>query len=230
MCESGERMKLHFRLPVLFLIGACLGEAALIRYDSRSTFESAYSNIVLETFESAAVGSGAFSVIASPLSSSTNNSVFSSGSVRPGFSVGGVSGSLIVLGQGAVTGSSKAVGNSLFSDNLQFLFGAGVPFAGFNYFLAEGPGSTVSGNVTIEVFGSSGSLGSYSLSTTGIQFFGVYSDADAITRILLSGANQTGSKFVDNVTLPGANPVPEPGSWTLSLLGLGSLLGLRRRG
>jgi hypothetical protein len=223
-------MKLHFRLPVLFLIGTCLAEAALIRYDSRSTFESAYSNIVLETFESAAVGSGTFSVIASPLSASTNNSVFAAGSVRPGFSVGGVSQSLIALGQGIVTGSSKAVGHSSFVDNLQLLFAPGVQYAGFDYFLAAGLGMPLAGSLTIEVFGTSGSLGSYVLNTTGIQFFGVYSDADAITEILLSGANQTGSKFVDNVTLPGSNPIPEPGTWTLGLLGLGCLLGLRRRG
>jgi hypothetical protein len=222
---------------LLATIGSqCL--AAPIYYGTRAAFNAANPVTVTETFQAAHLTNAA-SVFTGPANSSTNNATFFPGDILPGVSfdntpAGGSN--LYVAGpnQSGAAQTTLALGsNTPGSAALEISFSALVNAAAFDVYQNVGGGAQSGGiiNSTVDVYGSSGLLGSIVLGipSNGTAFYGVNTGSDAITRIVIT--NSSGSfEVIDNVSF-GAAEVPEPASlvrWSLGTIGLG-LVARRRR-
>ena len=193
-------------------------------YTSRTAFNAANPGLPVEDFEEARLATGTAVRIASPLNSSTSNSVFSPGDILPGLGVASllVSGSsaLVAVGPGVLTGTSKMIGDVRQfpqDDALLLLFNPGVASVGAALFLAKSPGNSVARTVFITAFGPlvNGDLPLTGLGSTSVDlaavsggFFGVRS-SDPIFAITIGSnvdSNLSGfSEFVDNIAF--GNPV-----------------------
>src|SRR5215472_15099101 len=124
-----KRLLLSLAAVALLAAGAGQAEAGLIFYTARASFDAASPGLPVETFEAARV-SGSHALVNSPIDSTTNDGVFQPGDILPGLLVGNTPGSstngLVVTGTGAVTGTTKAVGTSLYADALSLSFTPGV--------------------------------------------------------------------------------------------------------
>jgi hypothetical protein len=220
-------------------------------YTTSSSFNAAEPGLPIEGFSNANVAPGSLSLQSSPLSSATNNSIFSSGSMLPGITISNSNPlntpGLIVYGAGAIYGSSNTVGTNWFGDALDLSFAPGVTAVGAYVFAATSPGQTLGGLFTADVFNGSTILGSTSFSEAlgGFGFIGV-SSTTPITNLRLLYVTNDATTFAGNIAFgsPGAipipppppptpgpptSPVPEPSTFTLLALGATSLGFLRRK-
>jgi hypothetical protein len=191
---------------VVLALAACADRARadLTFYNSLPTFTGANPGLPTETFESANVAAGSFVTFPGPVNSQTSNAAFAAGAVLPGFSIASVGSdlntSLVATGTGNTTGGSKAVGITSTTNTMEITFGPAISAIGANLILTQGPGAAVSGTVNVQIFGSSGLLGNETVSASGVNtFFGISSNAGAITKIDITNSGTAADVFVDNL-------------------------------
>jgi hypothetical protein len=210
----------------MLLVAPRPAAAQVTVFGSRALFNAANPGLPIEDFEAANVA-GSFVTFTGPLNSATNNGTFTTGNILPGISLvddpGPGANDLLALGTGAVTGATKAVGNFTSPDALDLLFAPGVSAVGFDLFAAGSPGRPVDATVVVQLFDGGGQISSTLVPTGGDIVFVGFSSVTPIVRVSLLGANQTTSRFVDNVAFGSsiASAAPEPAS--LALLGVTGL-------
>lgn len=216
----------------IMLAAPATADAALVFYLTRATFDAANPGLPVETFSAANIAAGTFTSVNPPVDSTTNDGVFSPGDILPGISIGTSVNTLVVLGDGAVTGTTKSVGAGQFSASTNLTFAPGVSAVGTDVFAAPATGPTIAETFEVSVNGASGLLGSTTVSELAgaIAFFGVSSDVP-ITSITLHDQANNGSTFVDNIAFGTSAAVPEPGSLALAGISLLAFAGYtwRRR-
>jgi hypothetical protein len=201
------------------LAHASTARAGVVFFTNETAFDAAAGSLSTQTFASANVAAGNAAVIANPLNSSTNNTVFAAGSILPGLSIfssadhGGQD--LGVAGVGAFGNANKAVFNNFGGDTLLLSFSSGASAVGFSFF------NPVSTDVGVSVSAPGGaSLGSQvamSDPTGGPSFFGILAtNGSVIGQVGLLGDSGISSDLdfagVDRIVfaaVPGV-PVPEP--------------------
>jgi hypothetical protein len=207
--------------------------AAILTFSSRAAFDAAHPALPIETFQAANIGAGGFSSFDAPLDSATNTSLFALGSILPGIqflnSPSSATDGLILIGDGTVSGATESVGHNTFADILRFDLLPGVGAIGFDLFAASASGPPNSTTITVTTYGASGVLDTTVVSLEGIGFFGISSDAEAITRIEIDPEGTAQSGFVDNVAFGDTTGVPEPGTVLLLSTGIAAFLAFRRR-
>lgn len=219
------RFSLGLGLLLPLLVGTD-ANAALITFDTRTAFNLASPGLPLEDFEEANVAPGGVESFIGPLSSSTNNAVFSTGEILAGLTVESVPNpELVAVGGGfiAIGNPSIAVGPNAFASDSNLLF-TNASAVGFDLFTNR-PGSPVS---FVSVFGVGDALlGSFSVfvSRASPAFFGAIDTENLITRINVHSVPAGSGEVFDNIAF-GA-PVPEPA--TLLLIGSGLLAVVARR-
>jgi hypothetical protein len=206
--------------------------AAVITYANRTAFNTAAPGVPVEGFQNANTSTTvAFN---GPLSSATNNAVFSPGDILPGITISTNSNAMFLAGAGQSSNPTLAVGsNTPGSDTLTLQFGPGVTAVAFDLFQNFGGGSQSgspqayqvslfdTSNVLLGVFPTTVPSGSGG-------FFGATS-TDPIGRVTILGPSLGFGAFevIDNVAFGEA--VPEPA--TLAVFGLlaAGAFGVRRR-
>ena len=219
---------------LLPLLAGTDANAALITFDTRTAFNLASPGLPLEDFEEANVAPGGVELFIGPLSSSTNNAVFSTGEILAGLTVESAfdptvqsvpNPELVAVGGGfiAIGNPSIAVGPNALASNSNLLF-TNASAVGFDLFTNR-PGSPVA---FVSLFGVGDALlGSFCVlvSRASPAFFGAIDTENLITRINVDMAPAGSGEVFDNIAF-GA-PVPEPG--TLLLIGSGLLAVVARR-
>ena len=184
-------------------------------YTSRSSFDSAEPSLPVEGFEAAHVTAPTLATQTAPLSNTTNNTVFSSGSILPGVSISNIPAAdtpgLIVYPNGYISGSSKSVGTNWFGDTLLLSFDSGVTAVGSDVFAATGQGLTLPGSFSVQVLNGATLLGqtTFSEALGAFGFIGL-SSTSPITSIRLLYLSTDASTFVDNLAFGGATSSPPP--------------------
>jgi hypothetical protein len=174
----------------------------------------------VETFESATVGPAPWSFFPGPLDKFTSNDVFSPGQILDGLRITtGVSptssSNLFVSTAGFANYTSHAISYRLADTTPPeltiSLYNGNVTSLGLD--VTSNPDGH---NVTLELFSSSGSLGSFVVSNAqgSGTFIGFFS-SDPILSVQLTGSADFYG--VDNIAF---NPVPEPNQVALFMLGL----------
>lgn len=228
------------RRPVVLLIGvasymlglpALLSGSTITYFTTRSSFNAAAPGLPTEGFNNARIPAGTYGLQSSPLSSATNNSIFSAGSIKPGLTISngtaGLKPGLIVYGAGAIYGGTNAVGTNWFGDPLVLSFGSGVTALGADVFAATSPGLTRGGQFTADFFNGTTLLGSTTF-TENLGEFGFLGAASStpITSVDLLYTTDDATTFADNISFgsshgppPPPPAVPEPSTFTLMALG-----------
>jgi|GEM_PF-6798133 len=219
-------MKFRWAAGLVAFTFASLSMASFTFYGSRASFNAAIPGAVVEDFELANISFGNSASIPSPLDKTTNNAIFSTGSIKDGVRfVGqndpGFEG--FYLGNGFGPYLTKGLSTDFTGTGIASVFTAGnVRSVGLDILQNFGNGST-----QVEIFGTSGLLHSEWITVTNWQgtFYG-FSSTDIITKVVVyDGQIFNGYDGVDNVAFSTA--VPEPA--TMTLLGLGLAAVLRRR-
>jgi hypothetical protein len=203
-------------LLVALSVGVVSANAAPIFTTNEAAFLLANPGLALEDFENANLASGTDTSIASPLNSATNNAIFATVSVIPGFSLATTSGGVYVSRDFA--GNTGAnVSSNVFAADMNVTFGPAVTAIGID--LKQWNGQN--GGWTVEVYDINDVLlGSFA--TNAGSFVGITS-TDAIARMFLNKPNS--GAVIDNLRF-GAAAVPEPSM--LLLFGLAGAAGLRQ--
>ena len=228
------RFSLGLGLLLPLLVGTD-ANAALITFDTRTAFNLASPGLPLEDFEEANVAPGGVVAFIGPLSSSTSNTVFSTGEILAGLTVESVpnpldtsdggAAELVAVGGGfiAIGNPSIAVGPNAFVSDSNLLF-TNASAVGFDLFTNR-VGSPVA---LVSVFGVGDALlGSFSVFVSRAEpaFFGAIDTENLITRINVHVVPGGSGEVFDNIAF-GA-PVPEPA--TILLIGSGLLAVVARR-
>ncbi|MFZ5828650.1 MAG: pre-peptidase C-terminal domain-containing protein [Planctomycetota bacterium] len=190
-----------------------LRTAAIETFSDRTVFVASNPGLANEDFEEGNVLADDVAEFFGPLSSATNNAVFSPGEIQAGLTISAQNnngstpgaGDLVVLGSeffGPTAPGSKIVGANEFVDDTVLTFTGGVTGVGFDLF--EDTGIDVA--VTVR-----DALNNVLLSTTVTAsstgtFFGVASNT-AIAKIVLASA---GGELVDNVTFGATSLALQP--------------------
>ena len=183
--------------------------AELEFYRDRLTFNAATSRLTLEDFETNNLSFKTIVEFPSPLNNTTNNAAFSPNNIEPGISfsaVGSESSRLDLVNKGVLGVPSDVIGPNSFASDLQIDFTTSINAVGFDL-LAD----LALGTVVIEIYGANGLLGAKSLIVTDTPtFWGVISDSDSITQIVIlnrtpAEVNLVG-KLIDNVAFGTASP------------------------
>ena len=204
---------------VLFVLGTVrLAGATLEFYSDRGTFNAANPDLPVENFEEGIFppGSGGLAVVPAPLDSSSNNGVFSPGDIFDGVRFQDNPSPDIIPFGFVLIGSdylflpmpSKTLFTNIFADTLDIFFdGSGVAAVGMDVC-----GFILPSQVVISIYGEGGLLGSSSvdaLSGGTPTFWGVFSDAELITRINLASTAGLEDRMegIDNIAF--GTPVQE---------------------
>jgi hypothetical protein len=235
-------MRLTSRLTAAVAIGLVVGsasrsEATLVFYTDRASFDTANPGLAVEGFENA--NSAGNPTFAGPLDSTTNNGIFATGSILPGISFGETGGNIAdglylaePLQNGVGVNPTNALGINLPpSSGFDILLNPGVTAFALDLFQNSSGGEQtgVPQDYTVDIFGTSGLLGS---TTTTVQsgqagFFGVSStELGAITEITVTSVSGF-YEVIDNVAF-GTAAVPEPSSLALCGLGVVAAAGYAR--
>jgi len=215
---------------VVLLAGAGQGRAGFIVYTSQSAFEAAAPGLTNQDFSAAQVLDGSAALITGPLTSATDNAVFSPGDIVPGLSISSTGSSalgnmLYIPGIGTVGNEVRGVYTNGSNATLSLTFSPQVDAVGLtllSFTNNQGPRS-----FNISLFGNFGTtaLTSVVLPTSGsgifIGFIGT--DEEQVQQIIFqpsSGANVgvTSVQFGNPVFgVPAPVPIPEPTGLVLLL-------------
>jgi hypothetical protein len=196
-------------------------------YTSRSTFDASNPGLPVENFGSGVVPVNSYVIFSGPLSSSTDNGVFSTGSILPGLTLEdntSPTNSLVLGGSSLFSSygySSNLVGDvSSGAHTLDLLFSGANPAVGFDLANANGPGSLGTTTFTIDVFVNNASVASQVFNEpAAFTFFGVSTSSGSITEIQITPGEN--SPIVGNIAFGVASSsVPEPAGLTLFGSGL----------
>ncbi len=140
------------------------------------------SNLPLEDFEEASVSNGSVLTFDAPIDENTDNGVFSQGDILPEviFTVSGAGlNQLVVLGSGVVGNNSKVFGPNSFADDLTINFTTNNVYnVSMDVFCGY-----FGGDVELEIFGNSGSLGSIIVNAASNGTFIGFESNEPIKRI-----------------------------------------------
>lgn len=204
-------------LPALLASGPAQG--VVVFTTNSAVWIATHPGAAHEGFENANIASGTATAFTGPLNASTNNSIFATGSVIPGFSLSAVPpGSADIYVDRDFGGNTGAtVSSNFFGANIDIAFATTVTAIGIDLMQWQGN----NGGWTVEVYDSANVLlGSFS--TLAGSFVGIDS-TDAIARLFIDKPDIGG--VIDNLRF---GTVPEPA--TLLLIALGLLgFGLRRQ-
>lgn len=211
---SGRRIGVRAALRAVVAGAAVLfggaARADLLFFNNQADFQSAYSGLAEETFQSAQVGAGSYSIVDGPLDATTNDGVFQPGNLLPGFAVSGAGNEqMVVVGDGTVPGATKAVSVLNPNSPLKVSFDAAQTAVGMNLFASAGPGNLASQTVHVDVFGNAGLLGSEDVNLSGTStFVGVASTMAAmITGLAVSNpVSLPANTFIDNLMFGAGSP------------------------
>jgi hypothetical protein len=203
-----------------------VSKASLVHYSTAALFDAAEPGLPIQTFTSANLYNEPYVVESSPLNSSTDDAVFTAGSILPGLTIsnsgpGPAATGLLVYGDN--------IGNNWFGDSLILSFSPGVSAVGEDVFANTAYGESFAGNITEDIFNGPQLLGSktYTEAAGGSLYFGVSSTNVPITSVELTwDGDGDGITFARNIAFcPSSTAVPEPS--TFACLALGSVfLGL----
>ena len=216
----GRRFAVASSVICLIAVLPQVSRASLIYYATSSLFNAAVPGLPVQTFASANLYGQPYVVQASPLNSSTSNSVFSAGSILPGLTIsnsgpGPAAAGLLVYGNN--------IGNNYFGDSLILSFNPGVSAVGENVFANTASGPSFAGSITEDLFNGTQSLGSktYTEAAGGSLFFGVSSTTTLITSVELTwDGNEDGITFASNIAFGGnSSAVPEPSTLAFPAVG-----------
>jgi hypothetical protein len=201
------------------LLCAANAQSAVVFSTNSAAFLAANPGLILETFENAKLPSGSQTSIAGTLNSSTNNSVFATGSVVAGFSLSTTSGGLYVSRDVAGNAGSSVSSNS-FTADMNIAFAPNITAVGIDLLQWQGNNA----GWTIEAF-DAGNLSLGSLSTRSGSFIGLTSTT-AIARLFLNKPDSGG--VIDNLRFgTSGDAVPEPATLLLLAISVAALLWLR---
>jgi hypothetical protein len=228
-------MSTFFRWSVILcavnFIGATPVSAGLVFYTSASAFAAAAPPLSTQTFSSATISNGLLATFAGPLNSSTNNGVFSTGSILAGMSLAAPDGhgsNLDAVAPSIFGDPAKAIYNDYGGDSLNASFSSTTTAVGMGLLNPDGS------SVLVSVYNPAGTLlGSQTVTVNSdgpSVFFGVISTGtDQIGQIQLLGNTTRGAAEIfaglDSLAFGGAPLiVPEPSSLVLATLGAACVL------
>lgn len=166
---------------------------SLTFYSARALFDAAHPGLPVENFSATLVPANSVALCPSPINSASSDACFAPGGIRPGISVvNSVGTDMAVLTPPFFGVNCVSAGPDQFSEHGELQFAPPVEAVGLDL------ESNVGGVYTIEVFSPTGSLGTTTVTTTGIPgiFFGVdTSDAGGISRITFNAPGSTGELF-----------------------------------
>ena len=215
-------------LAVLLMSVSTEALAQLTFYQERETFNEDFPGLPLEDFEETLVGRGQQQVCPGPFDSQTDDACFAPGGILEGIGLDVIQqqgdGQMLVLTDGIFGLNSNVVGPNNPFDDLEIVFFKDDVFAvGLDLL------SPITGPFTplIQIFGpgEDNLLGETEMTTGGTQgvFWGVSSDNEPITRIVIQGDGDS-ILGVDNIAfgdqqrqliiediVPGGVPVLAPG-------------------
>jgi PEP-CTERM motif len=218
-------------IGITLAVTAAPVRASVITYANRSAFNAAAPGAPVEGFQGA--NTSATSGFTGPLSSTSNNGVFSPGAILPGITISTNSNDMFLAGPGQSSNPTLAVGSNFPpTDALNLQFAPGVTAVAFDLFQNFGGGAQ-SGSpqtYTVSLFDSSNaSLGVFTTTVPsgGAGFFGATSTT-AIGSVSILGP-QGAFEVIDNIAFGRAAAVPEPATLVVfGTLALGAF-GVRRR-
>lgn len=207
----------------------------------QAAFLAAHPALSTEGFEAAQLYNGQVYGFSGPLTSATNNGVFTTGSILSGLSIAQINSNgdatVLALGAGTIPGSSKVVGLDSLSGTLELTFGQPQFAVGFNLLASVQAGVVSSDVFDVLVYSASGLIDSFKVNVSGINTFLGIMETQSFNRIDITSDTSSTVVFVDNITFtptPAAAPpttaVPEPSSLILVAVGLAApLISLRKR-
>jgi hypothetical protein len=200
------------------LAGSAPSLAAATWTSDYAAFIAANTALAVEDFESANLPAGSDTAFAGPLNASTNNGVFATGSVLPGFSIRGWEGGDIYASRDFGGNSGANVSSNLFAEDIFIEFGAGITAVGLDLLQWQGNDD----GWLISIVDSSLNLIS-EIAVSSAAFVGVTSST-SIAGVYLGKPNTGG--VIDNLHfgVAGGGTVPAP---TSLLLAGAALLALR---
>ena len=213
---------------ILTLAAADVSRGATVTfYPTRAAFNAAAPGLPVETFAAANLFGQTEALEASPVSGATNDAVFPAGSILPGLTVSnlttGNTPGLIVYAGGV--GGSKSIGDNYFGDTTVLTFGPSVAAVAADVFANTGPGQSLAGSFTEQVYNGSTRLGSTTFTeAAGASAFVGVTSTTPITSVRLLYTTDDATTFVTNVAF---GTVPEPAS--VGLVATFGLAALGRR-
>lgn len=204
-------------------VSSAVAAPSLTFFSGRSAFETANPGLAVEDFEEGRITGLQGEAFSGPLSSSSQNNVFSAGEILQGvsFSSSPSAAGLFLAKPGYGNLPTKALSVFDVEDSMQISFAQGAGAVGLDLFALS-----IASPFELNIYGVDGLLGSVNVNARadGVPvFFGVSSTAP-ITRLSIDSLGGP-LEFIDNLAF---SPVPEPGATTLFGLG-GTLLWLWRR-
>ena len=146
-------------------------------FTDRTSFQTAAPNLTLEDFEGGAAPN-TFSSCGGGTASSNSGSCFPPGELQPGVVYTATGGDLVVVGQGNFGNPNPTIGSNFFADFTTIDFtNNDVGSFGFDLYTFFNPTT-----VEIRIYGTSGLINSYSVTTSNPSFFGAIAD-EIITRV-----------------------------------------------
>jgi len=205
---------------LLALVYQTSAVGAVSFFTSKTDLDNAVSTTLVEDFESVAQKN-------TPLTTFTHNGIKYTGLTGSPFA------NVVVVEPGSIsfgagvpqpTSTSILVGNG--NEDFKAEFENPMRAVGFDtYYNGLGP-------VTIQAFGNSGLLDSFTVSPgtpqpNGIGYIGFVSDSEPITSFrFTSTSGDTLNTGIDNISIAA---VPEPAAYAVLLIGLGIVAAMRRR-